>query len=73
MADVGSQGGHSTEYWLQLNELVFAHKVRGLLAVLHDHWTDSDPPKKLSDYILGFHRRLSVAWDLAKKRKLRRK
>lgn len=41
--------------------------TKGLLAVLHDQWTDSYPPKKLSDYVLGCCCRHSFAWDLAKK------
>lgn len=49
------------------NELVFAHKVRGLLAVLRDQWVDSEPPKKISEYVLGFRRRLSLAGELAGK------
>ena len=47
------------------NDLVFGHRVRGLLSVLHDEWTDSDPPKNLADYVLGFRRRLFSAWRLA--------
>lgn len=49
------------------NEQFFAHKARGLLAVLRDQWVDSEPPKKLSEYVLGFRHRLSLAGELAGK------
>lgn len=48
------------------NELVFGHTVRGPLAVLRDGWVPSEPPKKLSEYVDGFKRRLFEAVKLAK-------
>lgn len=50
------------------NDLVFGHRVRGLLSVLHDKWTDLDPPGNLADYVSGFRRRLFSAWQLASSR-----
>jgi len=47
------------------NDLVFAHQVRGLLAVIHDQWTDAEPSTNLSGYVLGF-RRLFSAWRVAR-------
>lgn len=48
------------------NELVFAHKVRGLLAALADSWKDGDPPKNLIDFVNGFRHCLYTAGELAK-------
>ena len=49
------------------NELVFAHSVRGPLAVLRDGVEASAPPKNLLDYVNGFRHRLYVAGELARK------
>uniref|UniRef100_A0AAQ5ZP60 Gypsy retrotransposon integrase-like protein 1 n=1 Tax=Amphiprion ocellaris TaxID=80972 RepID=A0AAQ5ZP60_AMPOC len=40
------------------NDLVFGHKVRGPLAVLHDNWAKDEPPANLLDYVNGFRHRL---------------
>lgn len=48
------------------NDSVFAHSVRAPLAALRDNFVDSDPPKKLVDYVDGFRNRLYVARLLAK-------
>ena len=39
------------------SELVFAHTVRGPLAVLQDDLKPGEPPVNLIDYVNGFHRR----------------
>ena len=49
------------------NDLVFAHKVRGPLAVLKDGLEETKPPVNLIDYINGFRRRLFLAWKCATK------
>ena len=49
------------------NDLVFAHKVRGPLAVLKDGLEETKPPVNLIDYINGFRRRLLLAWKCATK------
>lgn len=49
------------------NALVFGHKVRGPLAVLHDGLKKGpDPPQSLLQYVDGFRRRLLVAGQMAK-------
>lgn len=50
------------------NDLVFGHKVRGPLAVIHDEWASKDPPANLLDYVNGFRHRLYVAGMLAKRK-----
>ena len=50
------------------NELVFAHTVRGPLAVLADNWKEAKPPANLIDFVNGFRRRLYLAGNLAKER-----
>ncbi|XP_039514899.1 uncharacterized protein LOC120469791 [Pimephales promelas] len=50
------------------NELVFAHTVRGPLAVLKDGWVDTEPPKNLIDYVNGFRHRLWVAGGMAREK-----
>lgn len=50
------------------NELVFGHTVRGPLTVLQDELKGEEPPKKLSDYVSGFRRRLFLAGQKAQKR-----
>lgn len=49
------------------NDLVFAHKVRGPLAVLKDNLQESKPPVNLIDYVNGFRHRLVLAWKCASK------
>lgn len=46
-------------------DLVFAHSVRGPLAVLRDNFRGSDPPKNLVDFVKAFRHRLYVAGELA--------
>lgn len=49
------------------NQLVFGHKVRGPLALLHDGLKEvSDPPQGLLQYVEGFRRRLFLAGQMAK-------
>lgn len=48
------------------NDLVFGHKVRGPLAVLHDNLPTKKPPDNLLDYVNGFRHRLYKAGQLAK-------
>ena len=48
------------------NDLVFGHKVRGVMAVLQDTWNIAKPPQKLQDYVEGFKRRLTLAVESAK-------
>ncbi|XP_062373894.1 uncharacterized protein LOC134062039 [Sardina pilchardus] len=48
------------------NALVFGHSVRGQLAALHDDWAAAEPPKKLTDYVDGFKRRLYEAGRVAR-------
>lgn len=50
------------------NDLVFGHRVRGPLAVLHDGWISEEPPDNLLDYVNGFHHRLYKAGQLAKQK-----
>lgn len=50
------------------NDLVFAHIVRGPLAVVHDQWRSSEPPENMIDYVNGFRRRLYEAGVLAKEK-----
>ncbi len=40
------------------NDLIFGHKVRGLLAVLQNSVKSSDSPKNLLSYVDGFRQRL---------------
>ena len=47
------------------SELVFAHTVRGPLAVLQDDLKPGEPPVNLIDYVNGFHRRLHLAVKMA--------
>ncbi len=47
------------------NDLVFGHKVRGLLAVLQNSVKSSDSPKNLLSYVDGFRQRLIQARQLA--------
>lgn len=51
-----------------LNELVFAHKVRGPLGALADNWKNVEPPVNLIDFANGFRRRLFTAVMLAKEK-----
>lgn len=48
------------------NELVLGHTIRGPLAVLRDGWVPTEPPKKLTEYVDGFKRRLFEAVKVAK-------
>lgn len=50
------------------NELVFAHTVKGPLAVVLDVGKDTEPPENLLDYINGFRHRLYLARELAQDR-----
>lgn len=50
------------------NELVFGHKVRGVLSVVAEEFEGSTPPRNLEDYVNGFRRRLYLARDLVKDR-----
>lgn len=50
------------------NDLVFGHRVRGPLAVLHDDWSKEEPPANLLDYVNGFRHRLYMAGQLAKQK-----
>lgn len=56
MTDFGCKRSGPGEYRLQPKELVFGHKVHGPLAVLKDTWVDSEPHRKLVDYVNGFRR-----------------
>ncbi len=47
------------------NDLVFGHKVRGLLAVLQNSVKSSDSPNNLLSYVDGFRQRLIQARQLA--------
>lgn len=48
------------------NDLVFGHKVRGLLSVFQDIGKAEESPKNLTSYVLGFKNRLIQARELAK-------
>lgn len=48
------------------NDLVFGHKVRGPLAVLHDKWFSEEPPPNLINNVIGLRDRLYMAGHLAK-------
>ncbi len=48
------------------NDLVFGHKVCGLLAVLQNSIKIADCPKNLESYVYGFKQRLVQARELAK-------
>ncbi len=48
------------------NDLVFGHKVRGLLSVFQEVGKVPEPPKNLTAYVLGFKNRLIQARELAK-------
>lgn len=49
------------------NELVFGHKVRGPLAVLHNGLKEGpDPPQSLLQYVDGFRQWLFIAGQMAK-------
>lgn len=50
------------------NDLVFAHPVRGPLAVLRDNFVDSDPPKNLVDYVNGF--RHICTWQVSVQKRI---
>lgn len=53
--------------WFSPNELVFGHKVRGPLAVLHDGLKGGpDPPQSLLQYVDGFRHRLFIAGQMDK-------
>lgn len=43
------------------NDLVFGHRVSGLLAVRQEDWKEPPPPVKLTDYVQGFKRQLCEA------------
>lgn len=47
---------------------MFAHTVRGPLAVLQDDWKAQAPPVNLLDYVNGFRRRLYEAGKMAKEK-----
>lgn len=36
------------------NDLVFGHRVRGLLSVLQDDWKSPGPPQSLLSYVCDF-------------------
>ncbi|XP_058618161.1 uncharacterized protein LOC131531435 isoform X1 [Onychostoma macrolepis] len=48
------------------NDLVFGHKVQGLLSVFQGVGKVAEPPKKLMAYVLGFKNRLMQAREFAK-------
>lgn len=48
------------------NDLVFGHKVRGLLSIFWEFGKVPKPPKNLASYILGFKNRLIQARELVK-------
>lgn len=48
------------------NDLVFGHKIRGLLSVLGDQLKGKQPPQSLLEYVNGFKRRLILAGQAAK-------
>lgn len=48
------------------NDLVFGHKVRGLLSFFQDVGEVVKPPENLSSYVLGFKNRLIQAREVAK-------
>ncbi len=43
------------------NDLVFGHKVRGLLSVFQEAGKVAEPPQNLASYVLGFKNRLIQA------------
>uniref|UniRef100_A0A674E7Q6 Gypsy retrotransposon integrase-like protein 1 n=1 Tax=Salmo trutta TaxID=8032 RepID=A0A674E7Q6_SALTR len=50
------------------NDLVFGHRVRGLLSVLQDDWKSPEPPQSLLSYVCDFRRRLYAAGEMAKEK-----
>uniref|UniRef100_A0A8L0DMS3 ribonuclease H n=1 Tax=Oncorhynchus mykiss TaxID=8022 RepID=A0A8L0DMS3_ONCMY len=50
------------------NDLVFGHRVRGLLSVLQDDWKSPEPPQSLLSYVCDFQRRLYAAGEMAKEK-----
>lgn len=48
------------------NELVYAHTVRGRLAMLQEDWGTSSPPKSLESYVSDFRRCLYAAGEMAR-------
>ncbi|XP_055721489.1 uncharacterized protein LOC129813225 [Salvelinus fontinalis] len=50
------------------NDLVFGHRVRGLLSVLQDDWKSHEPPQSLLSYVCDFRRRLYAAGEMAKEK-----
>lgn len=47
---------------------MFAHSVRGPLAMLRDNFKNSEPPKNLVDNVNGFRHQLCVAGELAREK-----
>lgn len=48
------------------NDLVFGHKVRGLLSAFQDVGKAAEPPKNLASYVLGFKNKLIQAREQEK-------